>query len=77
MMGAPYPSTSVLSNSAATQPTSRRVIVASNDVGDAQWLQLRVGQALRIEHCEISVENILSQLEPSEFLPSRFSFMVV
>lgn len=65
MMGAPYPSTSVLSNSAATQPTSRRVIVASNDVGDAQWLQLRVGQALRIEHCEISVENILSQLEPS------------
>ncbi|MGE8397653.1 MAG: hypothetical protein ACN6NT_08625, partial [Comamonas sp.] len=39
--------------------------MASNDVGDAQWLQLRVGQALRIEHCEISVENILSQLEPS------------
>ena len=61
-MGAPHPSGSVLTKSASTQPATRRVIVASSDPGDAQWLQLRVGQALRVEHCLGNVEALAAQL---------------
>lgn len=61
-MGAPHPSASVLTKSVSTQAATRRVIVASSDPGDAQWLQLRVGQALRVEHCLSNVESLAAQL---------------
>jgi pilus assembly protein CpaE len=61
-MGAPHPSTSVLTKSTSTQSATRRVLVASFDPGDAQWLQLRVGQALRVDHCLATVETVAAQL---------------
>lgn len=64
-MGAPHPSPSILTNSAVSQGATRRVLVASSDPGDAQWLQLRVGQALHIEHALVNIENVLSALLPS------------
>lgn len=63
-MGAPHPSNSVLA-SGGTQAAARRVLVASADPGDAQWLQLRVGQALLVEHCTVNVEKVLSELVPA------------
>lgn len=61
-MGAPHPSASVLTQSSNTHAATRRVVVASSDPEDAQWLQLRVGQALRVEHCVASVEALAVQL---------------
>lgn len=60
-MGAPHPSNSVLT-SGLTQAATRRVIVASSDSGDAQWLQLRIGQALRVDHCLVNAEQMSVQL---------------
>lgn len=64
-MGAPYPSTSVLNPASSTQAAVRKVVVASKDPADADWLQLRVGQALRVEHAPISIETVVSELEPT------------
>lgn len=58
-MGAPHPSSSVLHSGA--QNAVRRVLVASTDATDAQWLQMRIGQALHIEHCAVNVEAVLAQ----------------
>jgi pilus assembly protein CpaE len=56
-MGAPYPSSNVLSST--TPPTqTRRVIVASHDLSDAQWLQMRLGQSLQVEHCVANIEAL-------------------
>lgn len=58
-MGAPHPSSSVLTGH-ESQGVARRVLVASQDPSDAQWLQMRLGQALQIEHCFTNVEAVLN-----------------
>ena len=58
------PSSSILTNPAVSQGATRCVLVASSDPGDAQWLQLRVGQALYIEHVPVHIETVLSALIP-------------
>ena len=63
-MGAPHPSNSVLA-SGGTQAASRRVLVASADPGDAQWLQLRLGQALLVVHSTVNVEKVSDELAHS------------
>lgn len=64
-MGAPHPSTSVLNPVSVSSTVVRRVVVASNDLADAQWLQLRVGQALSVEHADVSIDAVLSKLQSS------------
>lgn len=63
-MGAPLPSSSVLT-SGTPPPVARRVLVASQDPSDAQWLQMRLGQALQIEHCLVSVEAVVEVMAQS------------
>lgn len=61
-MGAPFPSSGVLQNTPSTQPATRRVIVVAQDEADANWLQLRIGQALQITHCPMNVDAVAAEI---------------
>lgn len=45
-----------------TRAAVRRVLVASKDAADAEWLQSRVGHALLAEHCKLSIEAVMDAL---------------
>ena len=59
-MGAPLPPSSVDTQRSATQAAKRRVIVASEDSADAEWLQMRMGAALQVSHCESTLDAVLA-----------------
>ena len=59
-MGAPLPPTSLDPQRSTTQAAKRRVVVASVESADADWLQMRMGQAVQISHCDSTVDAVLN-----------------
>ncbi|MGN1055526.1 MAG: CpaE family protein [Comamonas sp.] len=46
----------------AQKPAQRRIVVASQDAADADWLQMRIGHAIQVQHCSVGVDAVLESL---------------